>query len=250
MAPMPITALDRTNITSLYQQIATRLREEAMNGAYGASGKLPSEAQLCERFGVSRITVRQALDRLEEDGTVERKQGKGTYVAGKRVRHGLDALRSFHDSLVLQGLTPEMRLLSLEPAAVPEHLRGRFVDADDGCVLLRRLHLVDGKPIALGASYLPRALEGLDAASVARQPNYALLGALNGKGVAHADIAIRAEAANSDVARILKVKKGSPLLVMTRTSAFSNGDCCDHSTFHICPDRYEFFASCTFQLGE
>jgi GntR family transcriptional regulator len=247
---MTATALDRTNITSLYQQIATRLREEAMNGAYGAAGKLPSEAQLCERFGVSRITVRQALDRLEEEGTVERKQGKGTYVAGKRVRHGLDALRSFHDSLVLQGLTPEMRLLSLERAAVPEHLRDRFVDADGACVLLRRLHLVDGKPIALGASYLPRAIERLDRDLVAGQPNYALLGAINGKGVAHADIAIRAEAAAADVARILKVKTGSPLLVMTRTSAFPNGDCCDHSTFHICPDRYEFFASCTFQLGE
>lgn len=247
---MQANALDRTNITSLYQQIATRLREEAMNGAYGATGKLPSEAQLCERFGVSRITVRQALDRLEEEGTVERKQGKGTYVAGKRVRHGLDALRSFHDSLVLQGLTPAMRLLSLEPAEVPEHLRVRFVDADDGCVLLRRLHLVDGEPIALGASYLPRAVGEMDADVVARQPNYALLGALSGKGVAHADIAIRAEAAARDVARILKVRAGSPLLVMTRTSAYPNGECCDHSTFHICPDRYEFFASCTFQLGE
>ena len=247
---MLANALDRKNITSLYQQIATRLREEAMNGAYGASGKLPSEAQLCARFGVSRITVRQALDRLEEEGTVERKQGKGTYVAGKRVRHGLDALRSFHDSLVLQGLTPEMRLLSLERAAVPEQLRDRFVDADGGCVLLRRLHLVDGKPIALGASHLPRTIEALDRELVARQPNYALLGAINGKGVAHADIAIRAEAAAGDIARILKVRTGSPLLVMTRTSAFANGACCDHSTFHICPDRYEFFASCTFQLGE
>jgi GntR family transcriptional regulator len=246
---MTATTLDRTNITSLYQQIATRLREEAVNGAYGPSGKLQSEAQLCERFGVSRITVRQALDRLEEEGTVERKQGKGTYVAGKRVRHGLDALRSFHDSLVLQGLTPEMRLLSLEPAAVPEHLRGRFVDADGGCVLLRRLHLVDGKPIALGASYLPRAIGALDRDAVARQPNYALLGAINGKGAAHADIAIRAEAATREVARILKVKTGVPLLVMTRTSSFPNGECCDFSTFHICAERYEFFASCTFQLG-
>lgn len=244
---MTATALDRKNVTSLYQQIATRLREEAMNGAYGTSGKLPSEAQLCERFGVSRITVRQALDRLEEEGTVERKQGKGTYVAGKRVRHGLDALRSFHDSLVLQGLEPEMRLLSIETVAVPEHLRGRFVEQD--CVLLRRLHLVDGQPIALGASYLPRAIETLARDVIACQPNYALLGAINGKGVAHADIAIRAQAAAREVARVLKIRSGSPLLVMTRTSSFSNGACCDFSTFHICPERYEFFASCTFQFG-
>jgi len=243
------TTLERSNVTSLYQQIATRLREEAMNGAYGATGRLPSEARLCERFGVSRVTVRQALDRLEDEGTVERKQGKGTYVAGKRVRHGLDALRSFHDSLVLQGLEPEMRVLSLERVDVPEHLRQRFVDADGGCVLLRRLHLVDGRPIALGASYLPRAIADLAPDVVARQPNYALLGAIDGNGVAHADIAIRAQAADRDVARILGIKAGSPLLVMTRTSSFPNGDWCDFSTFQICPERYEFFASCTFQFG-
>jgi GntR family transcriptional regulator len=243
------TALDRTNVTSLYQQIATRLREEAMNGAYGASGRLPSEAQLCARFGVSRVTVRQALDRLEDEGTVERKQGKGTYVAGKRVRHGLDALRSFHDSLVLQGLEPEMRVLSLEHVDVPAHLRARFAGAEGGCVLLRRLHVVDGRPIALGASYLPRAIADLAPDVVACQPNYALLAAIEGNGVAHADIAIRAEAADRDVARILKIRTGSPLLVMTRTSSFPNGDCCDFSTFQICPERYEFFASCTFRFG-
>jgi GntR family transcriptional regulator len=246
---MSPSTLERKNVTALYQQIATRLREEAMNGAYEPSGKLPSEAQLCARFGVSRITVRQAMDQLAGDGTVERKQGKGTYVAGRRVRHGLDALRSFHDSLLQQGLKPEMRLLSLDPAAVPEHLLGRFSGGDGGCVLLRRLHLVEGRPIALGASHLPRAIAGLPPGQVAHTPNYALLAALDGKGVAQAEIAIRAEAASAGVARILKVKTGSPLLVMTRTSSYPNGECCDYSTFHICPDRYEFFASCTFQVA-
>lgn len=245
---MTASALVRTSVTSLYQQIATRLREEAVNGLYDPSGKLPSEAQLCERFGVSRITVRQALDMLEEEGTVQRKQGKGTYVSGKQIRHGLDALRSFHDSMVLQGLKPEMRLLSMEPVAVPEHLRQRFYNAAQECLLLRRLHTVDGEPIALGVSHLPREIEALAPAVIAQQPNYALLAAINGKGVAHADLAIRAQAASSEIARILKVKTGSPLLVMTRTSSLSNGVCCDYSTFHIRPERYEFFASCSFQL--
>ena len=150
---------------------------------------------------------------------------------------------------MLQGLKPEMRVLSLERVDVPAHLRSRFVDADKGCVLLRRLHLVDGRPIAVGASYLPRAIGDLAPDVVAGLPNYALLGAINGKGVAHADIAIRAQAADRDVARILEIKAGSPLLVMTRTSSFPNGDCCDFSTFQICPERYEFFASCTFRFG-
>ena len=75
---------------------------------------------------------------------------------------------------------------------------------------------------------------------------------ITGKPVEEAAAILRflPNAAARDVARLLKIRTGSPLLVMTRTSAFANGACCDHSTFHICPDRYEFFASCTFQLGE
>jgi GntR family transcriptional regulator len=107
------------------------------------------------RFVVPADRHAPARGGLEEEGAVERKQGKTTYVAGKRVRHGLDALRSFHDSLVPQGLKPEMRVLSLERVDVPAHLRSSFVGADKGCVLQRRLHFVDGRPIAVGASYLP-----------------------------------------------------------------------------------------------
>jgi len=241
------TQLIRKNVTSLYEQIAVQLRQEALGGAYGPTGKLPSEAELCERFAVSRVTVRLALAKLTEEGTVERKQGKGTYVAGKQVRHGLDALRSFHDSLVMQGLQPEMRLLSKEVVRLPEHLRERFGKHDRYCVLLERLHLVDGEPIAFGRSYLPREVETLGWEETERQPNYAILKSINGSGVARAEIAIRAQLADRDLARTLKVKTGTALLVMTRTSSYANDDCCDSSTFFIRPERYEFVASCAFQ---
>lgn len=243
------TQLVRQNVTSLYEQIAVQLREEALSGAYEPSGKLPSEAELCARFKVSRITVRLALGKLADEGTVERKQGKGTYVSGKQVRHGLDALRSFHDSLVMQGLKPEMRLLSKEVVALPEHLRGRFGKKASHCVALRRLHLVDGEPIAVGNSYLPKQVELLSWEETQSQPNYTILKGLDGRGVARADIAIRAQSADAELARVLKVQSGSPLLVMTRTSALPNGDCCDYSTFYIRPERYEFVASCTFQAA-
>ena len=243
------TQLVRKNVTSLYEQIAMQLREEALGGRYDPSGKLPSEAELCERFSVSRVTVRLALAKLAEEGTVERKQGKGTYVTGKQVRHGLDALRSFHDSLVMQGLKPEMRLLSKEVVRLPAHLRSRFGKNTTHCLLLQRLHLVDGEPIAFGSSYLPRQVNKLRREEVEHQPNYTLLKSVNGQGVARADIAIRAQLADKELARILKVKTGSALLVMTRTSAFANGTCCDYSTFFIRPERYEFVASCSFVPG-
>ncbi|MBJ7312206.1 GntR family transcriptional regulator [Rugamonas sp. CCM 8940] len=247
-AVIPASApLVRKNITSMYEQIAHQLRNEALGGLYEPSGKMPSEAQLGERFAVSRVTVRLALDQLAQEGTVQRKQGKGTYVAGKQVRHALDAVRSFHDSLLLQGLRPNMRLLTKELVPLPEHLRALFGADVDECLLLRRLHLVDGEPIALGSSYLPAQAAALSWAETECQPNYALLRRLDGQGVARADVAVGAQLAERQQARLLRVRSGSALLVMTRTSRFANGDCCDHSTFHIRPERYTFTASCSFQ---
>lgn len=241
--------LIRKNVTSMYEQIAAQLREEVLGGAFDPSGKLPSEAELVTRFGVSRVTVRLALGRLEQENVVERKQGKGTYAAGKQVRHALDALRSFHDSLLMQGLKPQMQLLALELVPVPEQLSARFGKKVKECTFLQRLHLVDGEPIAVGASYLPAQVAALEWSEAERQPNYAILKSLDGRGVARADVAVGAQLADRELAKLLQIKTGSAVLVMTRSSSSASGACCDHSVFYIRPERYEFVASCSFAAG-
>src|ERR1700741_4690467 len=125
--------LIRENIASLYEQIASLLREEIQQGRFEPTGKLPSEAVLCLRFGVSRVTVRLALARLEQEGTVARKQGKGNYAAGRQVRHGLAQLRSFHESLLQQGLQAEMRLLSREIVDAPGGALSVMGDEEGRC---------------------------------------------------------------------------------------------------------------------
>ncbi|MFZ6774400.1 GntR family transcriptional regulator [Undibacterium sp. SXout7W] len=238
--------LVRKNVTSLYEQIASQLRQEIHSNRYEPSGKLPSEAELCEYYGVSRITVRLAIGKLVEEGSVERKQGKGTYVAGKQVRHGLDAIRSFHDSLVMQGLKPEMQLLEKVMQPLPESIQASFSKRTKSCVLLKRLHLVDNQPIALGISYLPACIDAVSWDIAERQPNYTLIQNSHHQGVVRADISISCQIADRSLARILKIKTGMPLLVMTRISSFANGECCDHSTFYIRPEGYSFITSCSF----
>ncbi len=237
--------LIRENITSLYEQIAAQLRSRILSGQYDPTGKLPSEAELCSLFRVSRVTVRQALGKLTDEGVVERKQGKGTYASGKKVRHGLDSLRSFHESLVLQGLKPEMRLISKEVVPLPESLRPLFGARLKKCLLLERLHLVDNEPIAFGRSHLPAKLKAVSWNDAQRQPNYTMLKAVTGNSVARADIAIRAQPADKQMAQLLKVKIGAALMVMVRTSYFATDVCCDQSTFFIRPERYEFILKST-----
>lgn len=240
----PVT-LQRESATSLYEQIAHQLLQEIHQGGFQPTGKLPSEAELVERFSVSRVTIRLALGKLGEDGVVERKQGKGTYVAAQQVRHDLDALRSFHESLLLQGLNPSMRLLDYREHSVPTELEGLLTG---NCLKVERLHFVDDEPIAFAVSYLVGDLGEVDWHAMSEVPLYSVLEQTTGRPVARADIAIRAREADKALAGYLDVKRGTALLVMERTSWFGDGQCCDRTTFFIRPERYAFVLSGVFKV--
>ena len=246
MKPLP-SNLARENAAALYLQISSLLHEEISRGLYDPSGKLPSEAELCKRFAVSRVTVRLALDKLAEENVVERKQGKGTFVAGKQLRHGLDTLRSFHESLRIQGLNPEMRLIARHIVNTPDNVRSALGVNMEKSLLLERLHVVDGEPVALGRSYLPVEVDSLSWEETEQQPTYAILESLTGLRVVRADIGISAQSADKELADILKISSGMPLLVMRRLSYLANEDCCDHSVFYIRPQHYEFVMSSYFK---
>ncbi|MBY6263764.1 GntR family transcriptional regulator [Azospirillum sp. 412522] len=233
-------ALVRDNATALYRQIADQLRDEIAARLFEPSGRLPTENEIGARFGVSRVTVRLALDRLETDGLIERRKGKGTFTAGKRVQHPLDRLRSFHESLRMQGLDAAMRPLSARMVASPPDLCGDF---GPRCLEVCRLHLVDGEPVALGRSLLPPVVEPVDWEAAGHKPIYGILQDVVGKPVGGADIEVKAAAADAEVAAALGLPAGAPVLVMDRRSVFVGGGCADRSVFHIRSERYSFILS-------
>ncbi len=233
-------SLVRENATALYQQIAVQLRQEIAVGRFEPSGRLPSEAEIGARFDVSRVTVRLALDELDKDGLIDRRKGKGTFVAGKQVRHELNVLRSFHETLLRQGLNATMRVTALRMVATPTRVRSLFGTAHRECLLLQRLHLIDAEPIALGRSYLPGDLSGLSRADVQRRPTYAIVTALAGTPVIQATMELGAQIAGRELAKTLQAPTGAALLTMERTSYFRDGKCAEYSTFFIKPQRYKF----------
>jgi GntR family transcriptional regulator len=224
--------MQRDAPTSLYAQIAAALRQDIAAGRFEPSGRLPSEAELRTRFDVSRVTVRLALAALERDGLIDRRKGKGTFTSGKQVRHALDTLRSFHESLKLQGFRAEIRLIKTG------------LDADPGGASLsfrvERLHLADGKPIAVGVSRLPSALNDLDWSALADRPLYAVFEEELGVTLERAEFAVGLGMADASLANLLEITVGQPLLTLERTSFDAEGRCVDHSIFHIRPERYQF----------
>ena len=168
-------ALLRQNATTLYQQIADRLRRDIAHGRFEPTGRLPSEAEIGTRFDVSRVTVRLALKKLEEEGLIDRQKGKGTFTSGKRVRHELSTLRSFHETLRRQGLNATMQVNDVKTVKTPDALRQLFGSRRLLCVLLQRLHLVDRAPIAFGSSYLPVRHADLQEYDVNGMPAYSII---------------------------------------------------------------------------
>jgi GntR family transcriptional regulator len=199
-----------------YLDLADTLRDAIADGSVGA---LPSEAELGARHGVSRVTVRRALELLRDEGLVASRRGSGWFVVGDPVRQPLGRVTTVEAALEAAGARPARRVLefAFEPAdAVVAKTLGLAVDAE--VLRVRRLNLADDRPFALVTVWLPAELGAhVSRADVERATFFDHL-ALSGVEVARVVQTITAAAAGRAEARRLAVASGSPLLVCRRVT--------------------------------
>jgi GntR family transcriptional regulator len=178
---------------------------------------LPSDAQLCEEFGVSRMTARNAVARLAQEGIVYRVPGRGTFVGEPPVHRQADNLLSFSDEMRRKGRVPTSQLLEREvrPATAEERRRLRLADDADVLAIVR-LRLADDVPVALERATLSADIaEGLLAADLEGGSLHRTLLDL-GRVPAGGTASLSAEAADAKEAKLLRIRKGEPLLVERR----------------------------------
>lgn len=204
--------------TIRYQQIADELRERVAGGRYGPGRLLPSEAEMSTEFGVSRVTVRHALELLRDEGLVAARQGFGWFVATSPVRQTLGRLSTIESQMSADGLRPERRIL--EFAFVTANRRISEVLGTDQVLRVKRLNLADGEPFAVVTVWCPAELgQHLSRADVERSPFYELLSErLHG-----AVQTIGADAAEAGDAALLGVPVGSPVLRCERITTGVDG---------------------------
>lgn len=236
----------------LHAQIREDLRRMIVQHRWPAHHRLPSEAQLMQRYGVSRITVRQALQALVEAGLVVKVSGRGSFVAGPRPVQQLTRLQGLAEALSPQGYTLVNRIVTLErvpaDALVAERLalpRGSLVTH------LRRVRLVDGVPVCTDRSWLPLDIgDQVAMADLQHRDVFAVIEQEAATPLGHASMMLHAMAAPGDVAERLGVAPGAAVMVGDRITHDRHGRPVDYEQLYWRGDNFRFQLAIEREAGE
>jgi GntR family transcriptional regulator len=217
--------LDRSSAVPLYFQIYQHLLDQIHSGALQPGQSIPSEPEMADRMGVSRMTARQAVKALCDAGVTYSKRGLGTFVSGNKQVKTSNELLSFTQETQSKGSRPASRVLVFEEAEADTEVAGSLhLTTNTKVVRLKRVRFADTVPMSIEECFLPaklcpKLLESFDP----RTSLYQALSQGYGIHMAAADELAEASVARPEEARLLGIKKGSAVFVLTRISYAETG---------------------------
>lgn len=226
----------------LYFQLKERVREQIEAGILKPGDKLPSERELSLSYGMSRMTVRQGLTELANEGLLYREQGKGTFVALPKISQGLMKLTSFTEDMLRRGLRPGGLVLSLGVVEANHHTAAALDLGEERRVYrFERLRLADDHPMALEITHLPYHLfPDLAGEDLSNRSLYAILESKYGVRVERASQSLEPVVANHYEAEILGIAPGAPLLLLERVTYSAGERPVEYVKSLYRGDRYKF----------
>lgn len=234
-----MTSIDPTSPVPKYYQLRTILLDMIERSELPVDAPIPSERELCARYGLSRMTVRQGVEQLVAEGRLYRVPGKGTFVARPKLEVPL-RLVSFSEDMLSRGLRPGAIDLSRRTVAADGRL-ARLFDVEEGTPIhvIERLRTADGEPMAIERAHILASLapDLLDR-RLADRSLYGVLEAVYGIVFDAGDQTIDAGVADATEAKRLQIPKGSPVLLLQRRS-YMNGVCAELGVSTYRADRYQ-----------
>jgi GntR family transcriptional regulator len=205
----------------LHLVISEKLREQIFSGQYAPGEQLPSEHQLMEQFGVSRITVRRAIANLVHQGLAVAQRGRGVFVKEQQkvTRSLSNPLIFFDEDIARQGVTPSIRTLSFDVVSVPPDVRRKLsLDSTvDGIYCQQKIILTDQVPVALDITYISLDLGKAFSKELQSSLIYPTLDH-NGVSIERVDTTLECTHATHDISNYLDIPLGAPLLVNRYTT--------------------------------
>jgi GntR family transcriptional regulator len=230
------------SVVPLYHQIYLVLRDQCVEDNDGST-RLPSELDLARQYKVSRITMRKALDQLVQEGLVTRRRGAGTFVNPKVAKQKLEQRRSagLLENIISSALDTTVRLVSLERIVPPQDIAADLeLAAKERVVKAVRVRSLDNIPVSHITTFVPESIgDCLQPEALGAKPMLTLLEE-HGVKAEHARQVITARLADSEVAALLNVPVGAPLLAVKRLVREADGRPVQLLQGLYRPDRYEY----------
>jgi GntR family transcriptional regulator len=240
--------LAHIDFTPLYYKLQEKIRSEIRGGKLKPGDCLPSEAALSEEYGISRITVRNALQKLVYDGLIHRNKGKGTFVSEPKVEQRLYMYHSFGDALKSKGIQPRLVLLNYVQVEADSRVREKLRLRKDAVVYrLERQRFAGDQLVGLEIRYFPFELgKKLKKEDIMGKDMYTILHEVTGQPVKNLVNTVTCILADIEVAKKIKYRVGSPLLVLDQVFFLSKGKPMLYGTIIYRADRYQV----SFELRE
>ncbi len=231
--------VDRSSAVPLHHQVSQHLELSIQSGDIPHGSLLGNEVALAKLLGLSRPTVRRAIQQLVDKGLVVRRRGVGTRVVQPKVRRSLE-LTSLHDDLTRSGRVPTTDVITLDQVAAPADVAGLLgVPPGDRVARLVRLRRAESRPIAKMTNYLPSKVGEFEPADLEERGLYDLL-RQRGIHLHSATQMIGARNATAAEARLLAEPRGAPLLTMERITYDDRGVAVEYGTHVYAASRYSF----------
>jgi GntR family transcriptional regulator len=229
--------IDKRSPVPVYVQIADAIRSMIHAGKLGPDSILPPSKILCQRFGITRMTLRQAYARLERDGLLEAQRGRGTFVRRPRIERALSHMIGFSEEMLASGKTPSSKVLAFEQAPA-EGAALQFL-GEGRLHRIERLRLADGVPIAIEEVRIPVSLcPGLERFDLAASSLYILLEREYGLRFDRCEQMVAAAIPDRRQRLALQIRTNVALLVITRHSYTKSGRPATYGTTSYRGDLY------------
>jgi GntR family transcriptional regulator len=238
--------LHRDGPIPLYYQLKQLIKEQlAQNGSFPPDTRISGEEELASTYEVSRMTARQAITELVNEGVLYRRAGKGTFVSRPKIERKLARLTGYFEEMTSRGLHPGSRILGESLVQAGRKLASTLEIAPDEMVIqIFRLRLADGEPMALQTVHIPHGrCPNLVNDDLTRSSLYQLLEQKYGLKLGHAQEKIAATNASRQQAGLLAVPKDAPLLQIERLTFLDSGVPIEFVESFYRADRYVYTAT-------
>ena len=219
--------IDHNSIVPLYQQIKDQILRDITSGKFSVNTRLPTEDEMSEQYGVSRITIRRAIGDLVEQGVVVKRQGKGTFVKTPLMQKDFTAAaRSFTELCQANGTEAGAIVLeaSVSEPTDPDVLEALALEKGEKAVRILRLRTADGKPLVIEDDYFPIQYTYLLGVDLVNQSLYQYLKEERHINIIAGKMTLRLVRANSKTAKLLRVPRNTPLLHLWGTTLCGEGE--------------------------